>query len=280
MYARMAAQLHEMGWPTIPVLGKRPVATNWQHRGEYMPHWQEIFINARQYPAANIGLPLGRASGVVALDLDIDDYVLQGVVQELAEAILGATAVRMGKPSRVVMLYQSDLPTRRMGKVELLGQGTQVVIYGQHPDGYWYRWIDEEPFTMHPQDLPRLYENSWNDFIEALHDTLPEEARIFRREKRQIMGTPFDSSALWGARHGRGSTWYRSVARQLSDARPGALHNTMVSAISALVNKGLDDERILEFVKTHFNAPTGGVYAEVWDQIEPALAGARRKHDG
>tara|TARA_Y100000310_G_scaffold52113_1_gene47948 strand:- start:719 stop:1435 length:717 start_codon:yes stop_codon:yes gene_type:complete len=234
-----------------------------------------IFVHARNYPAANIGLPLGSASGVIALDLDIDNIEIAEEAQYMAESLLGNTMIRYGRPPRCVLLYQGNLKTQRLGKVELLGEGTQVVIYGNHPAGYWYRYPDEEPYNTRPEDLPRLHESNWHDFVGYIHDTINIDARVMQNDK--AVGTPFDSSDLRSARHGFGGTWYRSVAAQLSAAQPGNLHHTMVSAVAALVNKGLSDERIVNFVKEHFNAPSSGSYAEVWDQIDGAIAGARSK---
>jgi hypothetical protein len=167
------------------------------------------------------------------------------------------------------------MKTKRMGKVELLGEGAQVVIYGRHPGGFWYSWEDESPLDTYPGDLPRLLESNWEGFVEDLHDILPPTTKVLH--DAQQLGAPFDASDLRGARHGFGATWYRSVAAQLSAAQPGCLHHTMVSAVAAMVNKGLDDEHITNFLKVHFNAPSSGSYAEVWDQIDGAIAGARSK---
>jgi hypothetical protein len=67
------------------------------------------------------------------------------------------------------------------------------------------------------------------------------------------------------------------IVRQLREAREGTLHDVMISVVGALVQSGWSDREIVDLLEAHFAAPRSGSYAAVWQQIGPAIAGARRK---
>src|SRR3546814_509671 len=98
-----APKYWEAALPVIPLkkwnafgkgAGKAPIINEWQTYGSTMPSLsiQQLWLS--NYPENNVGLPLGGASGLCAIDIDTED-------QELVDAILGALPtspwVRVGK---------------------------------------------------------------------------------------------------------------------------------------------------------------------------------------
>jgi hypothetical protein len=74
-----------------------------------------------------------------------------------------------------------------------------------------------------------------------------------------------------------GIRWLAVVERQLREARPGELHDTLLSVSAALVGVGYDDKQVRKVIEAHFAAPRTGPYRAVWDQVDDAITGARRR---
>lgn len=94
---------------------------------------------------------------------------------------------------------------------------------------------------------------------------------------------PFDSvellSELSRRRRGlRGDALLIECREQLRAARPGELHDVLVSVTAALAwREELPEAYIKRFVESYFAAPRTGPYAAVWQQVDGAIASARAK---
>lgn len=135
------------GLPVIPLkkwdafgkgAGKAPIINEWQAYSSAMPSlsMQQLWLS--NYPNNNIGLPLGSASGLCAIDIDTED-------QELVDAILDALPAspwtRVGRKG-MGLIYrwngQRNFKLRDKDNksiVEFLGAGNQLVVPPSiHPD--------------------------------------------------------------------------------------------------------------------------------------------------
>lgn len=93
-----------------------------------------------QLDGANVGL---RTTRFPALDIDTLDPALAAIVQQAAEATLGPAPVRTGRAPKRLLLYRTAEPFGRMRLwiekgdtrhlIEMLGAGTQCLVYGTHP---------------------------------------------------------------------------------------------------------------------------------------------------
>ena len=276
MYGIFAEQLFCEGWPVIPLRGKRPMIPRWQTYATEKMYYSELIHWAMQFFDANIGMPLGGNTGVFALDFDIDDVMESYEVRNKAEKHLGATPfIRIGRWPRQVWLYRAPgVTTSRLGQLEILSQGAQVVLYGIHPDtGKMYQWLDAEPLGSPVTHVPEVTSRQLSMFLKDLGGRIGPT--------RDAPGYGLDPEiidTLKGERMGSRGMKLRAVLRkQLREARPGALHNTMVSVVSVMASRGSSDETIRAFVDRHFAAPTIGPYAAVWNQVDEAIATAIKK---
>ena len=167
-YGDYAEQLSDNGFTPLPADGKAVKLRDWPHF--VMPSDDEErarFIKKNEFK--NIGLLTGR---LVAIDNDNDDPKEAARVKELVHAICGYTPyVRIGRAPREVYFFVIDAPLRKMkvGGVEILGDGQQVIVHGIHPDTQEpYRWPQESILDATLDDLPKVDKTTLDRLYEAL----------------------------------------------------------------------------------------------------------------
>ena len=141
---------YSLGWSFTPLNGKSPVLKGWQKRP------RETLEEAIAWAAqGNIGLRTGRASGVVAIDVDpgadIEPLNLSGTVTALT-----------GRPGAFHLYYACDGPTSnsagKLGQhIDVKADGGQVVFPGSvHPEtNEVYSWAEGyEPWNVELAELP------------------------------------------------------------------------------------------------------------------------------
>ncbi|MEI6985528.1 MAG: DUF5906 domain-containing protein [Rhodospirillaceae bacterium] len=102
--------------------------------------------------------------GIVAIDADTTDaFVIDNLRSVLRELGMASMVERVGRPGRTMMFARTRDPVQYMrleverdddadaGKIEILGWGKQVVLWGIHPTGKPYEWSAEIP---HADTLP------------------------------------------------------------------------------------------------------------------------------
>lgn len=126
------------GLPVIPLFGKAPVLAGWQRYNDTMPSAIEMDAMLRNHPDCNMGLPLGKQSRCVALDVDSEVATEIALIDELVPT---SPWVRVGKKGKVMMFRFNGEKTFRIkdesGRTicELLSSKTQVVLPPSiHPD--------------------------------------------------------------------------------------------------------------------------------------------------
>ena len=153
------------GWRIVPILPKqkRPAHAVWQKRE---------FTSQDFRPDSGIGIVTGH--GIVALD--VDAYCEDVSAAIAAEAIkrFGDTLERVGEAPKTALFYRGldikkgniilkptgKAPNGKQEKLEVLGNGQQIVACGIHPDtGQPYTWKDITP---------------WDTFLGCVDDLLPE----------------------------------------------------------------------------------------------------------
>lgn len=135
--------------PVMPLVGKRPTIKGWQRYCSSMPTDIEY---ASFNKTVNIGLCLGKASGIVALDIDTDD-------QKVLSICPRSPLVKRGKKGETRFFkYNGERALKRhdLG-VEILAEGNQTVLPPSiHPEtkkeyvwtkrDVWFDNIDSLPF--------------------------------------------------------------------------------------------------------------------------------------
>ncbi|MCU4654492.1 bifunctional DNA primase/polymerase [Roseibacterium sp. SDUM158016] len=191
-YGEWAQILRENGYGPLPIKpgAKKPAPARWTSvtlDEAQIAAWQ------RQYPDHGIGLRTGR---LVGIDIDILDPDLAHRVEALARRRFGDTLRRVGLWPKRVLLYRTETPFGKMsaGKVEVLGQGQQVLAFGIHPDtGRQYYWPDgETPLDVPIGDLPQVDADAVGAFVaeaRALQPDAHEHSKSAPRTKPPSPGT-------------------------------------------------------------------------------------------
>jgi hypothetical protein len=280
MFAKIAPKLVDNGWPSpLPCIGKRPIPVGWNVANVQPVDEATLDIWCAQYPEANVGHAAG--NGVVFVDLDVLDPDRAVAVSTIADDIFGPTpALRIGRAPKSLRVYRgSGIRSRKAHPIEIFGDSGQALFYGVHPDtGQPYHWPDDEPLHLAPDDLPEITAEQVERFLTAAAEIV---SRSTSTRPRPGVGGVVDLDLfrrLRTEREGkRRRAWRMALAHQLRSAEEGDLHNTLLSVVLAMVNGGFSNRAIRAFVRKHFAAPRTGPYAEVWDQVDAAIRGARNR---
>lgn len=119
--------------PVIPLVprDKRPVVENWQAFADCMPGVDQQRFWLERYPNGNIGLPMGRQSGLVAVDIDTMDNEIIQIIEEVCGP---SPWKRVGAKGMVMVYKYNGHKTARIKNnkgetiVEILSARTQIVI--------------------------------------------------------------------------------------------------------------------------------------------------------
>ena len=163
------------GYSPVPVNGKRIQLSDWQ--------------NIRATPAIIETWAITRTdhlnTGVLCrdtpfVDIDVLDEEVAESIEALFESQIEKSAVRIGRPPKRAIPFRTDTPFKkiatqfkdlngRVHKVEILGDGQQIVVDGIHPDTHSrYRWHGGEPGPkLKREDLPLLTAATAAAFIAA-----------------------------------------------------------------------------------------------------------------
>lgn len=152
-----ALKYAELGWPVLPVNGKKPTLKAWPVNASTVPsHIRHWFKNRR-----NIGIATGSGSGIVVIDVDPrngGDLSLEQLEKELGPLPKTTTANTGGGGKH--FLFQdfegSKSKIFRDGVDFLAGGKMFVVSPSVHPCGEIYRW-EYSPWDMPPQELPSAW---------------------------------------------------------------------------------------------------------------------------
>ncbi|MDQ6433635.1 bifunctional DNA primase/polymerase [Mesorhizobium sp. LHD-90] len=140
IFATEAPLYWKAGLPAIPLLPrqKRPAINRWQLYCDTFPTEEERQTWMASLPDGNIGLPMGSASGLVAIDIDTDD---EKVIEVLDRVLPKSPWRRVGKKGEVRIYRYNDERTTRIKDAdgamicEVLSKGTQFVLPPSiHPD--------------------------------------------------------------------------------------------------------------------------------------------------
>ncbi|MGO7308744.1 phage/plasmid primase, P4 family [Rhizobium ruizarguesonis] len=128
------------GLPAIPLIHeqKRPAIPRWQMYSDAFPTKEDQQGWLSAFASGNIGLPMGPASGLVAIDIDTED---PAALQVLERVLPPSPWHRVGRKGRVQIYRWTGERTARIkdenGNMicEILSKGTQFVLPPSiHPD--------------------------------------------------------------------------------------------------------------------------------------------------
>jgi Bifunctional DNA primase/polymerase, N-terminal len=153
------------GVPVFPCEpgAKRPLTRNGHWDATTDPH--AIGRWWRQWPSANVGLPTGKKSGVVVLDVDVDDGGPESLarlervgapVPETARARTGGGGIHL------YFRYPRERNIRNSAGLlgpglDVRGEGGYVVVPPSRTQGS-YEWVDRSPLAEASWLIERLAE--------------------------------------------------------------------------------------------------------------------------
>lgn len=187
IFSTNAAKYFEAGYNVLPIepYSKAVKILNWQSfcDTKQMPYIVESWVSS--YANHNIGIPLGSASGIIALDFDYDPGNLHEAVEKLLE---GSLVKKCGQKGYTAFYRYNKEFTKRWRKdgqtcVELLSSGTQTVVPPSiHPDTRKpYYWITHDTLLdIKASELTYLPK----DFIEKV-----DEIFGYNKKKKEYSGS-------------------------------------------------------------------------------------------
>ena len=132
----------------------------------------------KAWPGCAIGLAAG---SVIGIDIDVLDETVAHGLEKLARDMLGDTpAVRIGRAPKRALFYRADKPFRGRKKhpLEIYGVGSQMVVYGIHPDTQQpYLWPDEGLAELDISRLPVITEAQAMGWLEEAFKRVPDSLK-------------------------------------------------------------------------------------------------------
>ena len=277
--ARLALLAH--GYAPIPCTGKAPAINGWQN---WQTNPNEIKLWLKLYPTAiNTG---ALTKFTPAIDVDITFLPAAEAIEELAREEFeerGYVLTRIGLPPKRAVLLRTDEPfakeTRAFTapdgskhKIEVLGDGQQVVVDGIHPDtGKPYTWHGGSPLTIAWGDLPYVRRDDIITFLDKAVTAL--ESFGF-----QLAGDAGGGNrAANGHDDGTRADWVILAGNIVSGTD---LHDSIARLAASYISAGISDAaaiRLLEQLMLLSGAPHDERWRSRFNDIPRAVGTARQR---
>ena len=247
--------LADAGFSPIPCQGKRPPMEGWEKKLITNP--AEIVMWARLFPNADNAGILTRTTPT------IDSDILNPEAAEAIEALIrerleerGYILVRTGRAPKRAIPLRTDAPFKKIvgnviapdgskQKVELLGDGQQVVVFGIHPEtGRPYGWHGGEPGTVRWEELPYITEAEARALIKDIVELLVAEFGYTRPSRRAKDGARPHNGASTETVAGTG--WGQLIGN-IHDGIE--LHDSTCALAAKLVRSGMVDAAAVNLIR-------------------------------
>jgi hypothetical protein len=179
--ASLRAQLWDTGLRPVPVYtveagkrlghdkpGNHPWGDGWQNRARLNP--PEAVTAAPQLDTLNTGI---LCDGLRIIDFDIDNLTLAKSCLDVCFEMFGEapTRWRANSPRRAVVYRAAEgepskvVVAGRLGKIEVLGRGQQLVAFGDYESGVELQWVGEAPGEIARDEIRAVTEEQINAFL-------------------------------------------------------------------------------------------------------------------
>jgi hypothetical protein len=226
------------GYCPLPLRGKAPFQKDWQKR--IAPSRADIDAWALHYPdACNTG---GLCRNMPTFDLDILDPDAAAAVEALVRERFeerGCILVRFGRAPKRAIPFRTDTPFPKITgkviapdgstdqKIEMLGDGQQIVVDGLHPDTKKpYGWHGGAPGAVRYAELPCIDAPEAQALVDAAVELLARDFGYVRPQAKQPAGNGFDQ--------GR-SDWAEEINNILVGSE---LHDSITRLAAKLITAG------------------------------------------
>jgi hypothetical protein len=285
--AKQRQTLRRTGFLPIPVQGKIPAPKGWEQKTDTNPN--EIASWGRFFPhAINTGILTKLAP---AIDIDILNPEAAEAIEGLARDRFeerGHVLVRIGQAPKRAILLRTDAPFKKITgnviapdgsdqKIELLGDGQQVVVFGIHPvTGKPYSWHGGEPGAVGRDELPYVTETEAQAFVDDAVKLLVEEHGY-----RAPAPRPKERTKSTGNGHdvpNGGADW----AWLIGNIQGGCeLHDSVCAFAAKLLATGMNDAAAVNVIRGAMEssfAPRDDRWQERYADVPRAVRTAREKY--
>ena len=211
LYKQYAKEFTDAGYSVIPdkFMSKQPAIKGWTNYCVNKPTDQEIENWSNTFVKSNVSVCLGKASGIVAIDLDSVDPEIVKIVETLVpstriEKIGSKGWTRFFKWTDGI---ETDKVTNNGNIVlEILSTGKKTTIPPSvHPSGSSYTWKGESLASVKPEDLdvfpiylipmlkskieniyPGSKEVSYNKIVQGRNDALSKYCATVVKEENDL----------------------------------------------------------------------------------------------
>lgn len=168
MFKQFAAEFYENNLPVIPLKGKGNYELfEWRKFIETFPSSNHYSLWEEDYPEANIGLLCGKNSGLIAIDIDVDDeYVFNLIPQSHIRKIGSKGETRFFKYNPEIQSEKILDPNKNV-IFEVLTDGRICVLPPSiHPDtNEPYKWLTRSTIL---NDEPPSLPSNFNQIRDAI----------------------------------------------------------------------------------------------------------------
>jgi hypothetical protein len=197
------------GYSPIPCIGKVPAIDSWNTK--LTTNDAEIDLWGKLYPDARSTGALTRFMPTVDIDILIPDAAaaVEHLVRTRNEEF-GDILVRFGNSPKRAIPLRTDQPFKKMKipliapdgstgqKIEILGDGQQVIVHGIHPDTKRpYGWFGRTPFETPLANLPQIQEHDAKELLADSIDLLVKEHGYVLAPERETKPDGGAASADW-----------------------------------------------------------------------------------
>jgi hypothetical protein len=264
------------GYAPLPVNGKAPPFAGWQDiaaTNKIIETWETKYPDAASTGILTVSVP--------TIDIDIMHPEAAAAIEALAREHFeerGHILVRFGKAPKRAILLRTDEPFKKIvrkftlpdgseQKIEVLGNGQQVVCYGLHKDTRQpYSWHGGEPSAVKREDLPYVRQAEMEAFIDAAAELLTREFgfKPINDKRRPDNGKKPQSSAAAASVRERAyaQAALEGCAAELAGAAPGGrndLLNKLAFRLGRMCARGWIDRADIETALLEAMQANGGV---------------------
>ena len=211
LYKEYAKEFSDAGYSVIPdkYMSKQPAIKGWTNYCSNKPTSQEIENWSNTFSKSNVAVCLGKASGIVAIDLDCVDPEIVKIVERIVpptkiEKVGSKGWTRFFKYTKGI---QTD-SVKHNGNIilEVLSTGKKTTIPPSvHPSGNSYTWKGESLASVKSEDLdvfpiylipmlkqklqdlyPGAEEVSYNKIVQGRNDALSKYCAAIVKEENDL----------------------------------------------------------------------------------------------
>jgi hypothetical protein len=240
------------GYQPLPAQGKRVLLEGWSTKATVAS--SEVSAWGTEHPQWNNTGTL--TSRTPTIDGDIRDPAAAEAFEELARDWLderGRILVRIGEaPKRAILCRTAqpfakikvDLvaPSGSTHKIEILGDGQQLVVAGIHPDTRKpYSWHGGEPWTVQWSELPEITEAEAREFIARAAAMLEREFGFRRTGEPGNGHTTAEEFII--------ARTAVDIEQELAGIHFGNIHDTWLHCMGSMLRAGTPANEVMRRLK-------------------------------